>query len=395
MLMSHYFDNGTTPLAQLYSFAEMLMAQVKDMSQRIAVGLFVVFAATAHGAPVVTNITGTVADNQVITINGLGFGTNPLQVEWLGGSSGPIESGTNGAVFVATGRRGWWEDGDSNQAIFDSRRAYSGRQSLAFDPALGRHQDGRFGLIYDTGSNFRELYSSYVAYFDNGGATSGQWKMIRWCHTNSVVDTSIPNAYMSNWEGNTSDFFQVHAGGGDSLNNWFTSQILPRSGAWYRVETYIRPSSSPTQSDGIFWARTTRVSDGLVQEQRFNSVKNYADGEVNRYRYIVFQNYMGNDAYQGTPGPTKVWIDDLYVSQSQARVELCAAASWALCRNKEIQQPLTWSGSQITVRVNRGALPSLTGAFVYVVDSTGAANAVGIPLLATKAPDPATNVEAR
>lgn len=374
----------------------MELMQVKDMYQRIAIGLFVLGAATAQGAPSVTNISGTIADNQVITINGLGFGSNPLQIEWLGGTSGPIESGSNGSVFVSTGRRGWWEDGDSNQAIFDSRRAYSGRQALAFDPALGRHRDGRFGLIYDTGSNFRELYSSYVAYFDSGGATSGQWKMIRWCYTNSVVDSSIPNAYMSNWEGSTSDFFQVHAGGGDSLNHWFeSSQVLPKTGGWYRVETYIRPSSSPTQSDGTFWARTTRVSDGQVQEQRFDSVKNYADGETNRYRYIVFQNYMGNDAYQGTPGPTKVWIDDLYVSQSQARVEICAASTWSQCRNKEIQQPLTWSANQITVRVNRGALSTLSGAYLYVVDSTGAANATGIPLVATRAANPATNVETR
>jgi hypothetical protein len=369
--------------------------QMKDMYQRIAAGVLIGFAAVAHGAPSVTGITGSIADNQVITINGLGFGANPLQVEWLGGSNGAIETGASGSVFVSSGRDGWWEDGDNNQALFDRRHAYSGSQALVFDPALGRHRDGRFGLIFDTGANFRELYSSYVAYFDSGGASDGQWKMIRWCYTNSVVDDSIPNAYMSNWAGTTSDFFQVHAGGGDSKNNWFTSNILPQSGGWYRVETYIRPSSSPTQSDGVFWARTTRISDGLVQEQRFTDVKNYADSETRRYRYIVFQNYMGNGSYQGTPGPTKLWLDDIYVSQSQARVELCTSATWANCRRREIQPAVSWAGNQISVRVNRGGLPSLAGAYLYVVDSTGAANSVGIPVISTPAARPATNVEAR
>jgi hypothetical protein len=357
--------------------------------------MIVGFTAAAHGAPSVTAITGTVADDQVITINGLGFGTNPLQSEWLGGSTGAIESGSSGSIFLSSQRSGWYEHGDNNQAIFDNRRAYSGRQSLAFDPTVARYHDGRFGLIYDTGSNFRELYSSYVSYLDSGGATEGQWKMIRWCYTNSVVDDSIPNAYISNWGTNPGDFFQVHAGGADSKNNWFDKNILPLPSAWYRVETYIRPSSMPTLSDGEFWVRTTRLSDGLVQEQRFTNIKNYNDSETQRYRYIVFQNYMGNLQYDGTPGPTKVWLDDIYVSQSQARVEMCTSPTWALCRKKEIQPLVSWSANKVSVKLNRGGLSSFTGAYLYVVDNTGAANAAGIPLTSVPAPKPPTNVDAR
>lgn len=348
------------------------------MLRSIAIGLISTFAAAGtFAAPTVTSISGSVADNQTIVIDGTGFGSNPMNVQWLGGSSGVIESRPTGTSLLSSSLAKWSEDSSLDDSFIDSRRAYSGKQSIVFDPALARYKGARFGLIYDTGGNFGSVYSSYLAYFDHGTATNGQWKMIRYCYRNSVVDDSIPNAYMANWEGGPGDFFYIQAGGADTRQNWFTNQVLPLSGAWYRVEAFFRPSSQTTAADGEFWVRTTRISDNLVQTQRFTNLKTYQDSEANRYRYVVLQNYMGNGDYGLL---TKLWLDDIYISEGQARVEVCSSATWAQCTKKEIQPPVTWSGNRISVKLNKGGLNSLSGTYLYVIDSTGTANANGYPL---------------
>jgi hypothetical protein len=361
------------------------------MNRHLLAGLMLL-PTVAMAAPAITSVTGTVSDDQTITINGSGFGTNSLRQQWLGGKSGPIESTPAGTRFLATARAGWSEDGSLDESFIDSRRAYSGSRSIVFDPALARYRDGRFGLIYDTGSNFTELYSSNMVYFDDGGAGAGQWKMIRWCFKNSVTDDSVPNAYVSNCAGAPGDFFYVQGGSTATKMNWFDTQSLPLTGAWYRVETYMRPSSSSTASDGEFWMRTTKVSDGTTGTQRYTGLKTYSDGDTNRYRYIVFQNYMGNGNYNNQ---TIVWMDDIYISQTQARVELCKSSTWAACKNKDIQLPTAWNNSQISVKLNQGGLGSLSGTYLYVVDSSGNVNANGFPLVAgAAAPSAPTNIQA-
>ena len=87
-------------------------------------------------------------------------------------------------------------------------------------------------------------------------------------------------------------------------------------------------------------------------------------------------------------------MDDIYISTSQARVEICEAAQWASCRKKEIQYPTAWADGRISVRLNKGGRSSLSGAYLYVVDSTGAANANGYPL-SSVAPREASGVTVR
>lgn len=346
-------------------------------------------------APAITSVSGSITDNQTVTIDGSGFGSNNLRVEWLGGSAGPIESLASSVAFLAAPRAGWSEDAALNESRIDTRRAYSGSRSLVFDPNLGRHNDGRFGLIYDTGNNFTELYSSAMYYFEDGsGATEGQWKMIRWCYRNSVTDDAVPNMYISNWEGGPGDFLQQHGGSGASATGWFSGQSLPLAGAWYRVETYVKPSSSASASDGEMWIRTTKTTDGTSGTQRFTGLTTYGSGVSDRFRYIVFQNYMGNGGYNNS---TRVWMDDIYVSQTQARVEVCPASTWAQCKKGEIQAPSAWSGTRITVKLNKGAMSSLSGAYLYVVDGSGNANANGYALSgsapAPVVPAPPTDVQ--
>ena len=78
--------------------------------------------------------------------------------------------------------------------------------------------------------------------------------------------------------------------------------------------------------------------------------------------------------------PAVAFWDDIYISPSQARVEICDAPTWAQCKNREIQPASAWSGTSITVKLNRGALASFAKTYLYVVDQTGAMNANGFAL---------------
>jgi hypothetical protein len=81
------------------------------------------------------------------------------------------------------------------------------------------------------------------------------------------------------------------------------------------------------------------------------------------------------------------------VSQSQARVELCTASTWAACTNREIQVASTWTDNSITIKLNKGGLASMAGVYLYVTDSTGAVNAQGFRLTdGGKIPSSPTNV---
>jgi hypothetical protein len=345
----------------------------------------------AYAAPVISTVSGTVADDEVITLTGTGFGANNMRVEWLGGTTGAIEQGATGGSFKATNRPGWTED--LNPARFDTSNVYSGRKSLIFDStAFGN--DGRFGIHYDTGSEFTELYASYAAYLDNRGVTQGQWKMMRYCFKNSVTDDSTPDMLLSNWTGGPGDMYTIFNGDlsrTEDDRSLFMTNSLPPSMGWYRLEAYIRPSSAAGVSDGELWVRTTRLNDGVqVGDARFTNVLTYNSGETKRYRYVVFQNYQGSGF--GETG-TRAWMDDVYISQTQARVEICEASTWSACRNKQIQPPQSWTSTRITIKVNKGTLPTLATSYAYVVDGTGAVNANGYMLgIGTTRPRPPTGV---
>lgn len=372
------------------------MTQVKVHFQLSLSAAILLGCSAASAAPAISAISGTIADDQTVTISGSGFSNNNMHVEWLGGTSGPIESIAAGSTFLSQSRTGWSEQ--LAPARIDSANVYSGRHSLIFDSAANGN-DGRFGMYYDTGSNFSELYTSYMAYLDNRGVTQGQWKMMRYCFKDSLTDDSTPNMLLSNWTNGPGDMYTIFNGtlsGPNDDRSIFMNNTLPPSMGWYRLEAYIRPSSQAGISDGELWVRTTRISDGAqVGNARYQNVLTYNSGETKRYRYVIFQNYQGSGF--GETG-TRAWMDDVYISQTQARVEICNASTWAACTKKDIQPPASWSDTRITVKLNKGTLSDLSAAYVYVVDGSGAVNATGFPLsagaAAGKTPLPPTDVAA-
>lgn len=97
---------------------------------------------------------------------------------------------------------------------------------------------------------------------------------------------------------------------------------------------------------------------------------------------IPFEGGSGSNGYfQAVPGSGKDYgtnpltdyfgYDDIYISFTRARVEICNSNTWSSRSSCEIQIPTSWSTSSIGIKVNRGAFGASDTAYLYVVDSSG------------------------
>jgi hypothetical protein len=378
-----------------------------NMIRYLSSAILILSSAAAVAAPAVTSISGSIADNQEITINGSGFGSNALRQDFLGGQK--VDSLANGA---RVDQQGWpnWSLMTPSTATYPhvtTERGWSNGKSIAFDTR--GTTEYKQTLFYDTGSaGFTTLYTNSLIYLDHNDLQAGsylQWKMIRWYKVADVVDhmNNLSGTYMSNRLNSTSFFSGFNSSG--QYVSWFdtapTAMNLPGRRAWYRYETWTRMNSAPGASDGYFRVRVTNPTSGaVVTDNRVSNVVYNASGDTGNLRYLVLQNYFGNASdggfSQADNAQAVAFWDDVYISQSEARVEICDQATYAACVNKEIQYPTSWANGQITVRLNKGNKASSVGTYLYVVDSTGAANPSGFRLGATnvKVPSPATGVRA-
>jgi hypothetical protein len=365
----------------------------------LTLGLLFVSAAAA-AAPAITGTTGTVAHNGEITISGSGFGANSLAQEFLGGER--IDAMSNNARIDQQGWANWsmMTPSTATYPHVTTERGWSGGKSIAFDTR--GTTEYKQTLFFDTGSSgFNYLYTNAVIYLDHIDLLSGsylQWKMMRWYKVPDVLDHAqgLSGAYLSNRLASSSFFTGFNSS--TQFVNWF-SQNLPGRRNWYRYETWLRMNSAPGTGNGTFRVKVTNPLTGaVVADNTMSNVMFNASGDSGNFRYLVIQNYFGNAAdggyNQAGNGQAVAFWDDLYISQSQARVEVCDQATYNACVNREIQYPTAWADGRITVRLNKGN-KSTVGAFLYVTDSTGAVNTNGYRLASTVGAEPATGVTVR
>lgn len=83
---------------------------------------------------------------------------------------------------------------------------------------------------------------------------------------------------------------------------------------------------------------------------------------------------MDNFTDAGDINGTQVWMDDLYLDDTWARVIVGNASTLAACTVREMQIPTAWSTGSITVQINRGSFGSSASAWLYVIDSNNVAS---------------------
>lgn len=83
----------------------------------------------------------------------------------------------------------------------------------------------------------------------------------------------------------------------------------------------------------------------------------------------------------GATDDTWVDFDDVYVNYTRARVELCEQATFSESTKCELQEAAVWGDSQVQIKkLNQGAFPSGSQAYLYVIDKNGVVNSSGYPI---------------
>jgi hypothetical protein len=163
---------------------------------------------------------------------------------------------------------------------------------------------------------------------------------------------------------------------------WGSTGLTSVDETWIRIEQYLE-QSSPDTSNGTFmtWMHKPYAGTPAITFD-MNSGENSYETRTgsSQWRQWHFGSFFARDvepAGGGGPIDAYIYVDDLYFDVTRARVEIGNASTWSGCTWREIQRPTAWSGSSITVVVNEGGFGSLSGKYVYVVDSEGNVNANG------------------
>jgi len=162
---------------------------------------------------------------------------------------------------------------------------------------------------------------------------------------------------------------------------WGATNLTSVASDWIRIDQYLE-QSSPNVSNGTFktWVHKPYSGGGITFDCDSGENVYMTRTSSNNWRQWHFGSFFSRDtepAGGGLPADGYIYIDDIYFDVTRARVEVGNASTWSGCSQREIQRPTAWSSSSVTVVANEGGFSSLSGKYVYVVDSEGNVNANG------------------
>lgn len=328
-------------------------------------------------APSISGVSGS----GTYTISGTAFGTK-TQAAPISQLIDNIEAGTNESLFAAAG---WVNDNaglsttPNTDSVYSTARAHSGEKSLLFDYTQAPWCQNRF----DSGSNggLSTIYFSAWVYFerldDVGYSNDVQWKLWRisssegYATNDTVTTSSIINDWWvhsdNTWFGSTIGHY--NGGEADMTEKlggvlFYASSTAILVGQWQRIEMVATMSTSPNTNDGTY---TIRRIGGFEYSDLSITTHDADDG---LWRFLrIGQMYNDNDGDTGDKA--KIYYDDIYVDNTQSRIEIGNNADFDLCTHREIQVASSWSSTSAEFTIRRGSFQESDNVYVFVIDSDG------------------------
>jgi hypothetical protein len=152
--------------------------------------------------------------------------------------------------------------------------------------------------------------------------------------------------------------------------------------------------SKPDMSDGNWHCMQLEFVDSSAANVRDAWYRFWFDGQLK----MEYYGFLGKEDYdvdkrmyeigyynswgpgQGTTkAPNWMYMHDAYCSPTLARVELGNNSVYGDCTAREIQIPLAWSSTEISIQVNAGAFADGASVYLFVVDELGTPSA-GFPV---------------
>jgi hypothetical protein len=337
----------------------------------------ILLSSAAFGAPQIQSVQFADENAEVLIVKGVGFGVHP--------DFSPNQTG-----FLAAG----WHDFESGQLqggnVF--RDSISpGQWSVEFETP--RHGSSRYAKKVYIDDERGELYVLQ-------SGTTGVWYGSFWMRLQTPEEQQSGKFFRV--YGGSSNIYLSIGGGGFSIRGYSEcSQCTPppntvwgspqsfKANTWHRVEVEMteNPDVFAVYMDGVLQWRRSSLLAGSEREQW---VPNPFRG--NGHTFGIGE--MLDDPARGWPATGSYKFDDFYVSYTRARVEVSAAPIWPEAKSRELQIPYEWSDSEIRLHFRRGGLQDVP-LYLYVVDSNGLVNPVGIPIapVGKALPKPPTQVE--
>ncbi len=353
--------------------------------QLLASCLFLfLFCSLAYAAPSVTSVSGELGHDSSIVISGSDFGSKAQAspVAW--------DNLEDGACDTTATAGSWTRVND-----------------LSISTNNQRHGNSQ----YNAGHNFTsEAWANFT-----GGSDSPKWFVQYWFYLENDFDfSSNINNNLGNikifrlWSSGagannlrvqllsryTSDLVvenadQNHGGYGvgwtpvnsryDTLNETFghsaPSEVLGgdlgwrtypsdlRTGSWHLFQFQVEESSVGNY-DGTFkwWINGALVVD-------VDDIRTRTSSQSSSMRPLVVGWY--NSHGNGADGNDHFYLDDAYIDNSWARVEIGNRSTYEQCTVREIQNPTSWSNNSVSIIVNQGQFQNGQVGYLYVIDEDG------------------------
>ncbi|TBW51584.1 hypothetical protein EZI54_17070 [Marinobacter halodurans] len=193
-----------------------------------------------------------------------------------------------------------------------------------------------------------------------------------WFKPSDSIDNGGSNKFVRIWDqsdgnGTRISWTQMHMTFNDingSSPDW--GNTLPTPNAWNHMEVFVDADQNLIET----WLNGNRVHD-------ISTFQKASTSEGLNIGLIGFDPSIG-DNYSNL----SFRMTDIYVSLSQARVELSDSSKYDPTSHREVLNVTDWSNNSITADMNLFAFDSLGGLYLYVIDRNGNANQTGFPVCA-------------
>lgn len=314
------------------------------------------FASSSYSSPYIENVSGTVSENQEVKIEGTDFGVNNSPAPIL---KDDFENGETGELLQ---NEAWTGGGDEGR--FSTANPRTGDQSAHW------HFDK--GGYYHKYQNIGDRDTVYVTFWVyNSGVTGSNMKSVRVTNSDDSNSdhpeyTGNPRLYTRTDVYSTWDNFRVngsiHADDGTTIDGYFAETRADR-GEWHRVEFYYQLNDFGSSNGKAYFCKVGGTCDTLTDIEPRTE-----DGSTFDTLFLG-QGLAGFEEEEDSPGD--IYIDDLYVSGSKARVEIGNNENFHDCTYREIQTPKKWGDSDITININKGTFEDNENAYLFIVDREG------------------------
>ncbi len=350
---------------------------------KILAGALMLLPVLAFAQPNVSGVNSgnAIANNSSVRISGSAFGTkpNPAPLKWdnfEAGAALPTET------RLDTVQPEWVQfyHNSLGGALYTSRQAHSGARSVynAVDrpgamyvadpnggpgPSIGQWETN---LFRTPPSN--TLFISYWFRVDTGGY--GAQKMTRINSSEAAGGGGDYNGYGSYAFGGNAPCeepqMDVSTDNGSTLNLGNVYLTTPGCGTWVHVQMG-RTLNTIGVSNG--WLMSSLVGYETLNFENMQNifVAGTHDGKSLQLDTVLLGLMCANFS-QGDH--TAMYIDDMYIDNTRARVELGNNAVYGSCSHREMQIPSSWSASAIDVTVNTGTFAA-GSAWMFVIDANG------------------------